>query len=76
MPARAISGQTMIITGATSGIGRETVLAIANVGARVAVASRRLERLTELAAEIEGLRPSAKQQPSFGGNLYEPRTNE
>ncbi|MGI8550443.1 MAG: SDR family NAD(P)-dependent oxidoreductase, partial [Dehalococcoidia bacterium] len=53
MAVRTISGQTAVITGATSGIGRETALAFARAGARVVVAGRREERLRELVAEIE-----------------------
>src|SRR5215212_7745285 len=54
MPIRTIRGQSVVITGATSGIGRETALAFARGGARVVVAGRRQERLDELVAEVEG----------------------
>jgi len=50
---RKIQGTTVVITGATSGIGRETALAFANAGARVVAAGRREERLRELVATIE-----------------------
>jgi NAD(P)-dependent dehydrogenase (short-subunit alcohol dehydrogenase family) len=50
---RKLSGTTAVITGATSGIGRETALEFVKAGARVVVAGRREERLRELAAEIE-----------------------
>jgi NAD(P)-dependent dehydrogenase (short-subunit alcohol dehydrogenase family) len=53
MAIRKIRGSTAIITGATSGIGRETAREFARAGARVVVAGRREERLQELVGEIE-----------------------
>jgi NAD(P)-dependent dehydrogenase (short-subunit alcohol dehydrogenase family) len=43
------------ITGGSSGIGRSTALAFAREGADVAVSARRVDRLAEVVAEIEGL---------------------
>lgn len=50
---RQIQGTTVVITGATSGIGRATALEFADAGAKVVVAGRREERLKELVAEVE-----------------------
>ncbi len=50
---RKLRGMTAIITGATSGIGRETALEFAKAGVRVVVAGRRKDRLTKLVNEIE-----------------------
>jgi NADP-dependent 3-hydroxy acid dehydrogenase YdfG len=47
--------RTAIITGASSGIGRATALALARSGHAVVIFSRRRERLDELAAEIAAL---------------------
>src|SRR5579885_2949976 len=47
-----IRGATVVITGATSGIGYETARAFAGAGANVVVAGRRKERLDALTAAI------------------------
>ena len=47
--------KTAIVTGASSGIGRATALALAKHGACVALAARRENALSELAREIENL---------------------
>jgi NAD(P)-dependent dehydrogenase (short-subunit alcohol dehydrogenase family) len=52
MAIRAIRGTAVVITGATSGIGRETALAFARAGAQVVAAGRREERLQELTKQI------------------------
>jgi short-subunit dehydrogenase len=44
---------TCLITGASAGIGREFARQIAERGYNVTLAARRIERLTELAAELE-----------------------
>ena len=48
-----LSGKTALVTGASSGIGRSTALALAEAGASVALVARRAERLKDLAAQIE-----------------------
>ncbi|QNI36544.1 SDR family oxidoreductase [Edaphobacter albus] len=54
-----LSGKTVLVTGASSGIGRATALAFAREGARVAVCARREERLKELASELSQAGASA-----------------
>jgi NADP-dependent 3-hydroxy acid dehydrogenase YdfG len=48
-----LSGRTIAITGASSGIGEATALACAQAGAAVALAARREDRISALASRIE-----------------------
>lgn len=47
-----LAGKTALVTGASSGIGRATALALAGEGARIIAAARRGDRLGELCDEI------------------------
>lgn len=47
------AGKTVMVTGASSGIGRATARALGAEGANVVLAGRRRERLDEVAAELE-----------------------
>ncbi|MBR8840145.1 MAG: SDR family NAD(P)-dependent oxidoreductase [Stigonema ocellatum SAG 48.90 = DSM 106950] len=51
--AGKLEGKVAIITGASSGIGEATAIALASVGAKVVLAARRAERLNTLAERIE-----------------------
>jgi NAD(P)-dependent dehydrogenase (short-subunit alcohol dehydrogenase family) len=53
LPSFDISGQVALVTGASSGIGRHFAEVLALAGAKVALAARRVDRLAELAREIE-----------------------
>ena len=50
--AGKLQGKVALITGASSGIGEATALALAAEGAQVAVAARRVDRLQYLARRI------------------------
>jgi short-subunit dehydrogenase len=56
--------QVVVITGASSGIGRATALEFARQGARLVLASRRGAALTELVAECEALGGEAIAVPT------------
>jgi len=47
-----VEDAVVLVTGASSGIGRATALAFGQAGARVAVAARRKERLAAVASEL------------------------
>jgi 3-oxoacyl-[acyl-carrier protein] reductase len=47
-----MTNRTALVTGASRGIGRACALALAETGARIAVASRNIEQLESLAGEI------------------------
>jgi NADP-dependent 3-hydroxy acid dehydrogenase YdfG len=52
MAGERLDGTVALVTGAASGIGAATALALSELGASVAVAARREERLEALAAKI------------------------
>ena len=52
-PQFDFSGRTALVTGASSGLGARFARVLAQAGARVVLASRRVDRLKELRAEIE-----------------------
>ena len=49
----SLKNKVVLITGASSGIGRSCARAFAGTGARLILAARRVERLNELAAELK-----------------------
>ncbi len=50
-----LTGKSAIVTGASSGLGRQFALALAREGADVAILARRVEKLESVKAEIESL---------------------
>src|SRR5437879_11576044 len=50
----SLKDKVALVTGASQGIGRDTALALAQAGAKVAVAARTAARLAELVQEISG----------------------
>ncbi len=62
--AHPLSGQVAVVTGAGTGIGRASAIALAAAGARVALTGRRREPLEEVAAEIARLESEALVVPA------------
>jgi len=54
-----LAGQSVLVTGATAGIGQATALRFAELGCRIAVVGRRTERLEALKADIAARFPAA-----------------
>ena len=59
-----LTGKTALVTGASSGIGRSTALALAEAGASVALVARRAERLKDLVAQVEAGGGKALARPA------------
>lgn len=57
--AQRFSGKVVLVTGATSGIGRATVLALAREGAKVAFTGRRDELGKALEKEVNAIAPGS-----------------
>jgi ribitol 2-dehydrogenase len=51
---QSLRGKGVLVTGASSGIGRATARAFAREGMRVAITARSVEKLTSLSAELGG----------------------
>ncbi len=48
-----VSGKVAVVTGASSGLGRQFAICLAEQGANVAIVARRVERLEEVKKEVE-----------------------
>lgn len=69
MASRKIEGLRTIVTGASSGIGREIAIELARQGGRLIITARRDERLDEVLAELKRLGADAL---SVVGDIVDP----
>ncbi len=69
----ALSGRVAVVTGASSGIGEATALALADAGAAVSLAARRRTRLEDLARRIESAGGRALVVPTDVSRLADVR---
>ena len=67
MPSAPFRGLAVVITGASTGIGRELALQLARQGARLALAARDAARLDEVAGECRALGATALAIPTDVG---------
>jgi NAD(P)-dependent dehydrogenase (short-subunit alcohol dehydrogenase family) len=59
----SLEGRTILVTGATSGIGRATAIYLSKLGARIVASGRNAERLDEVMGQLEGVKTD---QPHIG----------
>jgi len=69
LPRFSLEGKVAIVTGGSKGIGRATALGLAEAGADVAVASRKLQDLEKAADEIRALGRRALPVSAHVGRL-------
>ena len=50
----SLKGKTILVTGASSGIGRETAIQCSKLGAKVIITARNVERLNETFSQLNG----------------------
>lgn len=68
-----MQGKAAVVTGASSGIGEATALALAEAGASVTLVGRRAERLSRVASEVESRGGSAQV---MAADLQDPEASE
>lgn len=68
---RKVKGKVVVVTGATSGIGKECALRLAESGADVVLVARTVEKLDETLAEIADLKAKASAYSCDVSDLVE-----
>ena len=69
--SRSVRDKRIVVTGASSGIGREVALKLGEAGAQVILVSRTREKLEEVAGEIEDRGGTAHAHPADLADLDE-----
>ena len=64
MADQPLAGRVAAVTGASSGIGAATAMALSSAGATVALGARRRDRIEQVAAQLEG--PSSVHEVDVG----------
>ena len=62
----SLDGKTILVTGASSGIGKATAIECSKMGAKIIACGRNIERLQETICQLEG-----SQHKSFAGDFTE-----
>ncbi len=68
LPAGCLEGEVVVITGATSGLGRATADAVGALGARVELVGRNAERGSTAVSELAGRGVEARFRPADVGD--------
>ncbi len=68
-PSFRLDGKNALVTGASSGIGAACAVALAEAGANVTAAARRIDKLQDLAAEFNQENPVANGSGSTAGGI-------
>ena len=72
---KELAGTTIVITGASSGIGAATAVACGAAGMNVVLGGRRLDRLEQVSRRVEAVGGS-EAQGLRGGKVQRPRSSE
>ncbi|KAI5317513.1 hypothetical protein L3X38_037220 [Prunus dulcis] len=71
-PWRHLHGKVVMVTGASSGLGREFCLDLAKAGCRIVAAARRIDRLQSVCDEINQLTVTAPSSSSSSSSVNGP----
>ena len=64
-----LKGKVVLVTGASSGLGRDFCLDLAKAGCKIIAAARRVDRLQSLCHQINHLSSSSESDPTSSSSL-------